>query len=162
MFAAPLLAAGPLIAGISAGVSALGVGAQALASHNSAEFQAKLAATQARQAQDQASVKASEVARDTRQKAAAFRAGALQNGFEFTGSMADVLSQLERQGNLDYLTSVYDGSVQAAGLRATAANYKRQASNALIQGAIGMGSQALGGVADIYKMRGNSVSVAGT
>lgn len=153
------LAALPLIA---AGTSALGVGAQALASHNSAEFQAKLAGIQARQSQDQASVKASEVARDTKQRTAELRAGTLSNGFELSGSPLDLLRQTERQGKLDYLTAVYDGSVQAQGLRATAQNYKRQASNALIQGAIGMGSAALGGVSDVYKMRGNSISVSGT
>lgn len=153
---------------ISAGASALGVGAQALATHNADQFQAKLANVQARQAQDQASVKASEIARGTKQTTAALRAGALQNGFEITGSMSDVLNQTERQGNLDYLTAVYDGSVTATGLRATAQNYKRQAGNALIQGAIGMGSQALGGVTDFYKMRGaaagagSSINVAGT
>lgn len=153
------LAALPLIA---AGTSAIGVGAQALAAHNSAEFQAKLAKTQARQAQDQASVKASEIARDTRQQTAAVRAGALQNGFDLGGSMADILDQTERSGHLDYLTAVYDGSVQATGLRATARNYKNVARNAVIQGAIGMGTQALGGVSDFYKMRGNSISVTGT
>lgn len=153
------LAALPLIA---AGTSAIGVGAQALATHNSAEFQAKLAKLQARQVQDQASVKASEVARDTRERTAEMRAGALQSGFDLGGSMADILDQTERQGQLDYLTAVYDGSVQATGLRATAKNFKRQASNALIQGVIGMGSQALGGVSDFYKMRGNSISVTGT
>lgn len=153
------LAALPLIA---AGTSAIGVGAQALATHNAAEFQAKLSEMQARQQQDQASVKASEVARDTKQRTASLRAGTLQNGFEISGSPLDLLKQTERQGELDYLTAVYDGSVTATGLRATAKNYKRQASNALVQGAIGMGSAALGGVADVYKMRGNSISVAGT
>lgn len=158
-------ATGATAAGLSVAstaVSALGVGAQALAAKNSADFQAKLANVQAKQAQAQASVKASEVARETRQTTAAMRAGALQNGFDLSGSMADILDQSERQGQLDYLTAVYDGSVQATGLRATAKNFKRQGKNAIIGGVLGMGAQALGGVADIYKMRGNSISVTGT
>lgn len=158
--AATATAAG--VSAIGTGVSMLGTGAQALASSNSAEFQAKLAKAQARQAQGQASVKASEVARDTKQRSAALRAGALQSGFAMEGSMSDLLYQSERQGELDYLTAVYDGSVQAMGLRATAANYKRQAGNALIGGALGMGAQALGGAANIIGMRSASINVSGT
>lgn len=153
-------AAGMAIA--STAVSAVGVGAQALAARNSAKFQEGLAKQQGRQASDQASIKASEVARDTKQKLAAARAGALQNGFEISGSMTDLLYQTERSGTLDYLTAVYDGSVQRTGLDATAKNYRRQASNALIQGAVGIGSKALGGVAQVYGMRGAQINVAGT
>ncbi len=143
-------------------VSVLGTGASALASANAADFQAKLAQQQAAQATDQAAVKASEVAREGRQRTAALRAGAIQNGFEISGSMSDLLQQTERQGTLDYLTAVYDGSVQATGLNATAANYRRQKSSALTGGALGMGAQALGGVADIYRTRGASINVSGT
>jgi hypothetical protein len=158
--AATATAAG--VSAIGTGVSMLGTGAAALASHNSAEFQAKLAKTQGRQAQEQASVKAGEVARDTKQRSAALRAGALQGGFEVAGSMSDLLYQSERQGELDYLTAVYDGSVQATGLRATAKNYKRTASNALIGGALGMGAQALGGASNILGMKSASINVSGT
>lgn len=158
--AATATAVGATIAATA--VSTLGVGASALASSNAAKFQAGLAEQQAQQAQDQASVKAGEVARDSKQRLAAARAGALQNGFEITGSMNDLLDQTDRQGQLDYLTAVYDGSVQATGLKATAANYKSQASNAIIGGVLGMGSKALGGVSDVYRMRGSSINVSGT
>lgn len=153
-------AVGAMVAGTT--VSVLGTGASALASANAADFQAKLAATQAQQASDQAAVKASEVARDSRQRVSALRAGALQNGFELTGSMNDLLNQAERQGQLDYLTAVYEGTVQSRGLNATATMYKRQKGAALIGGALGMGAQALGGVADIYKTKGASINVTGT
>ena len=158
--AATATAVGAVVA--STAVSTLGVGASALASSNAAKFQAGLAEMQAKQAQDQASVKAGEVARDTRQRLAAARAGGIQNGFELTGSLNDLLDQTDRQGQLDYLTAVYDGSVQATGLNASAKLYKNQATNALIGGALGMGSKALGGVADVYRMRGSSISVSGT
>lgn len=157
--AATATAVGAVIA--STAVSTLGVGASALASSNAAKFQAGLAEQQAKQAQDQASVKAGEVARDNKQRLAATRAGALQNGFELTGSMNDLLDQTDRQGQLDYLTAVYDGSVQATGLNATAKNYRNQASNALIGGVLGMGSKALGGVSDVYRMRGSAINVSG-
>lgn len=158
--AATATAVGATIAATA--VSTIGVGASALASSNAAKFQAGLAEQQAKQAQDQASAKAGEIARDTRQRLAAGRAGAIQNGFEITGSMNDLLDQTGRQGELDYLTAVYDGSVQATGLNATARNYRRQASGALIGGALGAASSALGGVASVYKQRGSSINVNGT
>jgi hypothetical protein len=146
----------------STGVAALGTAASSLAASNAAEFQAKLARVQAQQAQDQASVKAGEVAREGRQRLAATRAGAIQNGFELTGSMNDLLEQTDRQGQLDYLTAVYDGSVQATGLNASAGMYKRQASNALITGALGVGAQALGGYSQVQRMKGALINVSGT
>lgn len=158
--AATATAVGATVA--STAVSTLGVGASALASANAAKFQANLAESQAKQAQEQAAVKAGEVAREGRQRLAATRAGALQNGFELTGSMNDLLDQTDRQGQLDYLTAVYDGSVQATGLNATAKNFRKQASSALIGGVLGMGSKALGGVSDVYRMRGSSINVSGT
>jgi hypothetical protein len=146
----------------STGVAVLGTAASSLAASNAADFQAKLAQQQAQQATDQASVRAGEVARESRQRMAAARAGAIQNGFELTGSMNDLLDQTSRQGQLDYLTAVYDGSVQATGLNATATNYRRQSSSALIGGALGAGSQALGGLAQVYRQKGSSISVSGT
>lgn len=165
-FIAPALAAIGSAVGASTvastAVATLGVGASALASANAASYQADLARSQAKQAQEQASVKAGEVARESRQRLSAARAGALQNGFELSGSMNDLLDQTNRQGQLDYLTAVYDGSVQATGLNASAKLYKNQATNALIGGALGVGAKALGGVADVYRMRGSSISVIET
>ena len=158
--AATATATGAVVA--STAVAALGTGASALAASNSAKFQAGLAETQAKQAQEQAALKASETARATRQRLAGARAGAIQNGFELSGSVSDLLDQVDRQGQLDYLTAVYDGSVQATGLNASAQNYRRQASSALIGGALGAASSALGGVGSVYKMRGASINVRGT
>jgi len=146
----------------STAVAALGTAASSLAAANAASFQADIAKQQAKQAQDQASIRAGEVARESRQRLAATRAGAIQNGFELTGSMNDLLDQTARQGQLDYLTAVYDGSVQATGLAATARNYRMQRSNALITGVLGAGAQALGGYSQVQRMRGNAISVSGT
>lgn len=158
--AATATAVGATIA--STAVATIGTAASSLAASNAASFQAKLQKNQATQAQDQAGVRAAEVARETRQRTAALRAGAAQNGFELTGSMGDLLEQTERQGNLDYLTAVYDGSVQATGLNASAAMSKRQASSSLIGGALGAGAQALGGLSQVYRQRGSSINVGGT
>lgn len=146
----------------STAVATLGTAASSLAASNAAGFQAKLAKQQGAQAQEQAGLRAAEVARETRQRTAALRAGAAQNGFELSGSIGDLLDQTERQGNLDYLTAVYDGSVQATGLNASANMAKRQASSALIGGALGAGSQVLGGVSQVYRQRGSSINVSGT
>lgn len=158
--AATATAVGATVA--STAVATLGVGASALASANAASYQADLARSQAKQAQEQASVKAGEVAREGKQRLAAARAGALQNGFELSGSATDLIEQADRQGQLDYLTAVYDGSVRATGLNASAKLYGMQKTNALVGGALGMGAKALGGVADVYRMRGSSISVSGT
>lgn len=158
--AASAAAVGATVA--TAAVSTLGVAASALASSNAAKFQSRLAGSQAKQAQDQASLRASEVARNTRQRLAANRAGAAQNGFELTGSMNDLLDQSARQGELDYLSAVYDGSVTATGLNATSRNYKRQSANALIGGALGAASSALQGVSGVYRARGAAINVGGT
>lgn len=143
-------------------VSVLGVGASALASSNASRFQANLAEMQGKQAQEQAGLKAGEIARENRQKIAAATAGAQENGFDVSGSPLDLINQTERQGQLDYLTAVYDGSVQATGLNATAKNYRNQASNALIGGVLGMGSKALGGMASVYSTKGAAINVSGT
>lgn len=169
-FIAPVLAAvgaaaastGGAVALASTAVSVLGTGASALASANAASYQADLAKVQGRQAQEQAGVRAGEVARNTRQTLAAARAGALQNGFELSGSMNDLFDQTGRQGQLDYLTAVYDGSVQAAGANASARLYRNQAKNAIIGGVLGAGAQALGGVSNVYRSRTAKLAVSGT
>lgn len=167
-----LAAGGAATAAAAGGISTLGLAASALgvvgtltsasAASKAANFNAQVAEQQAKVQQDQASVKASEIARDTRQRLAAGRAGAQQNGFELTGSVGDLLNQTARQGQLDYLTAVYDGSVQATGLNNSAKLYRQQAKNAMTAGMIGAAGQALGGVSSYYKNRGASISVSGT
>ena len=147
---------------VAAGVSLLGAGASALAESKAAGFQSRLAAQQSDQVSAQAAVKASQIARSSKQQVSALRAGALQNGFELTGSMSDLVHQAERQGPLDYMTAVYDGTVQARGLTATSEMYRRQKSSALIGGLLGAGGKALGGVADRYKNQGADIAVNGT
>lgn len=165
-FAAPFLVALGGSAGVAGGLSAvstavsvLGTAASSLAGSQAARGQAAMARAQGQQASAQAAIRASEVARDSRQRAAAMRAGFLQNGIELAGSPLDLIEQADRQGQLDYLTAVYEGDVAATNAFATASNYDRQASNALIGGFLGAGGQALGGVSDFYKMRGASLTV---
>lgn len=150
------------LSAIATGVSVVGTAASSLSAANAANFQAKLEGQRAQIAQDQASIKASEIARGAKQDVAAARAGAIQNGFAISGSTADLIDQVERQGHLDYLTAVYDGTLQAQGLRTDAELSKRRATSAIVGGVLGAGAQALGGVSNFYKMKGASINVSGT
>lgn len=146
-------AVGGPVAALSLGATALstvGTGMQAISEARAANYNADVNVIQARQAQEQAALKASELTRRNRQVGAAARAGAQENGFDLGGSIADVLSQAERQGQLDVLSAVYDGSVQAAGLYSEAKMNRRRAGSAVTAGIIGMGSQVLGGVSNLY------------
>lgn len=158
-FLAPL--AIPLaIAGTA--VSTVGAVSSAIASNNAAQYQAKLQAIQGRQAADQAAVKAGEVASNTRQQTAALRGGAIENGFDLGGSMSDLLNQTERQGQLDYLTAVYDGSIEKQGKDASAAMSRAAGRSALTGGLLGAAGTALSGVSSVYGIKRSNIGVSGT
>jgi hypothetical protein len=142
------------------GATALGVagtGMQAISAARSANYNADVNIMQARQANEQGALKASEVARRTKQTQAAGRAGALQSGFDLSGSIADVLAQSQRQGDLDALAAVYDGSVAATGAVNSAKLGRQEAKNAIAAGVIGMGAKALGGVSSYYGQRTRAI-----
>jgi len=145
---------------LGAGSSILG----GIASANAADATAQLKEMQAVQAQDQAALKASEVSRRTKQTLAASRAGAQQNGFELSGSVGDLLGQAETQGNMDYLTAIYDGSSRATGLRNEASAARAQGRGAMLGGIIGAGTNLFSGLARGYQTfgTGTSVAVSGT
>lgn len=147
---------------LGAGSSILG----GIAASNAASATAQLKDMQAVQAQDQAALKASEVARRTKQTLAASRAGAQQNGFELSGSVGDLLGQAEAQGNMDYLTAIYDGSSRATGLRNEASAARAQGQGAMMGGLIGAGTNLFSGLAKGYQTFGSgtssSVAVSGT
>lgn len=147
---------------LGAGSSILG----GIASANAANATAQLKEMQAVQAQDQAALKASEVSRRTKQTLAASRAGAQQNGFELSGSVGDLLGQAETQGNMDYLTAIYDGSSRATGLRNEASAARAQGQGAMLGGIIGAGTNLFSGLARGYQTfgsgAGTSVAVSGT
>lgn len=133
--------------GTRANIKAASKGAQA--ESDAAEYQARLEQQQAVQSQDVAAVKATEVIRDSNQELAGARAGALESGFALTGSINDLLDQSERNSDLDYLTAVYDGRVEAAGLQESAKMHRQQAKYARKAGKRAMGSAALTGISNL-------------
>lgn len=155
-------AAGAGASGLSLAATALsttGTAVSAIAEQRAASYNAKVNDIQAGQAIEQAGLKSSEIARRNTQEAAAGRAGAAQNGFENTGSINDLLQQTARGGELDRLAAVYDGSVQAASLRADAKMNRQRGKQALVGGVIGAGAKALGGVSNFYDQRSRALSV---
>ena len=134
-------------------LSAGGTLASGIAAKRAADFNAEMALLQGQQASEQGALAASEANRQTIQRLAAARAGATENGFALTGSVSDLLSQAGRQGQLDYLTAVYDGTVRNVGAKNSAALYKMQGRGALTESFLGAGSKLIGGMADVYRRR---------
>jgi len=162
MLAGGVAAAGGAASAASIGATALGMagtGIQAVAANRAANFNADVSMMQARQAEEQGALKASEIIRRNNQEQAAGRAGALQNGFALSGSVSDVLDQSRRQGYGDALAAVYDGRVSAAGSRTDAKLSRSSGRNAIAAGVIGMGAQALTGVSNHYGRQTRQIGV---
>lgn len=138
----------------SAAVSAIGAIQSGNAQAAAATYNARVQEQNAKVAQDQAASVASQKIRENRQRMAAGRGAVMQNGFELTGTPLDILDQADVQGNLDYLTAIYDGKVAATGYQNNATLYKMEAKNARRAGMIGAGTAMLSGVADAFKARG--------
>lgn len=140
-------------------LSSVGALASGIAGQRAAEYNAKMADLQGKQAVEQAGLASSEAARRTRQVMAASRAGALENGVELSGSTADLLNQASRQGYLDQLTAVYSGQVGQANAASTAKLDRMQGGYALLGGVVGAGSKAISGGADYYRIRSGKSSL---
>ncbi len=162
-------AAGPAVAsasaaigGISSGTAGLGstllsAGGSLLegvAAQRAADYNAKVSNIQARQSAEQGALAASEVSRQLNQRLAGGRAAAAQSGFENSGSVNDLLKQVERAGITDMMTAVYDGRTRAAAARSTADAQKAAGSSALWGGVMGAGAQAMSGMSDFYRRQG--------
>jgi hypothetical protein len=141
-------------------ISAIGAINQGDAANQAAKYNANVMEQEARRTNEEAAIRAGEVARRTRQTLAASRAGATTNGFEIEGSIDDLLGQVERQGNLDALTAIYEGSGRAQGLRnkATLTRFEgRQAQRAGYTQALGSIFSGAGRTAQIgYQSYGGS------
>lgn len=146
-------AVGSLGTALSLGSTVLGaVGAiqQGRAQADAANYNAAVQKQQADTENTQAGVRATEIANRTRQRVAATRAGALENGFETDGSVADILNTVETQGALEGLTTLYDGSERAKGLRASAELNKSNAKSSLMAGYLNAGTSLLSGFSNAY------------
>jgi hypothetical protein len=162
-------AAGPALASASAavgaaGANALGAGStilsaggsllEGVAAKNAADYNARVADFQAQQSAQQGALAGSEAIRQMNQRTAGGRAAAAESGFENSGSVNDLLQQVERAGQLDMLTAVYDGRTRALAAKSTAAMQRASGDNALWGGVVGAGAQALSGMSDYYKRQG--------
>lgn len=115
-----------------------------------ANYNAQVNEIQARQAQDQGVAQATEISKRTQQKLAGTRAAAGESGLELTGSVADVLSEVNKQGTLDAMTAMSDSSNRAASLRSSAALSKSRGDAAQSAGYLGAGQSLLTGFSRLY------------
>jgi len=142
----------PIAAIASTVLSAVGMVASAQAQSNAANYNAQVQQINAQVSSEQGAAQAAQKARESRQRQAAGQAAVMQGGFELAGSPLDVLDQAQAQGNLTYLTSVYDGQVKATGYQNNATLYRSQADSAPTAGFIGAGGKLLGGLSDVYRL----------
>lgn len=140
-------------------LSTAGTLSAAKASSDAAKYNADVNALQAKQAGDQAAYQAGLEAKKTRQRLAAQRAGAAQNGIDLSGSILDIMGETAAQGGLNYMTAVYNGDVNATSLQNDAKLNRARASDATMAGYVNAGSSILSGISDIYKRRGNALSI---
>lgn len=123
---------------------------QGKAASDAAKYNAEIQRQQAAQEEANAAARATEQGTRTRQKVAATRAAAVQSGLELDGSVADILDVVETQGALEGLTSLYEGTLKARGLRASAALNDSNARNSRTAGFIGAGTSLLTGASKLY------------
>lgn len=134
----------------SALLGAVGSVASGAAQAKAAKFNAAAQEANAKVELDQAAARATEAARRTRQRVAATRAAALENGFEDTGSIADLIDTVGKQGTLEALTAIYDGTNRAQGMFTSAKLDRMNAKSAKIAGFINAGNSVLSGFSDAY------------
>ena len=134
----------------SALLGAVGSVASGMAQAKASKFNAKVQENNAKIELDQAAARATEASRRTRQRIAATRAGALENGFEDSGSIADLIDTVGTQGTLEELTAIYDGTNRAQGLFMSAKLDRMNAKSAKIAGFLNAGNSVLSGFSDAY------------
>lgn len=140
-------------------LSAASALSSASAQSSAANYNAAANELQAKQQNDQAAYQAGQEAKKTRLRLAAQRAGAAQGGLDLTGSVLDIMDETAAQGGLNYLTAVYNGDVNATSLRNDAKLNRARGSDATMAGYVNAGSSILTGISDIYKRKGNALSI---
>lgn len=138
---------------LSIGSAALGVVgslAAGSAGKQSADYNAQVMEQQALVTQQQGASKATEIAVRNRQKMAAIRGGALENGLELSGSVNDVLDTANTAGTLDQITALYDSTTRASGLRQNASMERVRGDNAMTASYINAGTSLLSGFSKAY------------
>ncbi len=149
-----LLIGGAALSGISA-IS------QGVAANQAAQFNAKIAERNARLARANAQAEASIVKTQTDRKAGAARAAYGASGVTLEGSPLEVVSQIVADGELDRLTTLYQGNLEAAGFQTTAQVERASGRAALRAGVVNGASSFLLGGAYAYGGSGSQGTAPG-
>lgn len=130
---------------IMAAVAVAGAGALIGAAGESAALshQKKVARRNADIARANASEMAARIRTGGRRTQGALRAAIGASGLTVEGSALDVLADSATETELDALSAIYEGEIQALGFGDKAALAKHQAKMARIKGAVGVGSSLL-------------------
>lgn len=155
MFDFPILATGvgeiaAVISIISAGVGAYASVASAEAQAEAEDFNAKVAANDARASADQAQFEADQRRSRTRRLLATQRASALKSGVTESGSFLNVQEDTAIQAELDALSAIYTGKIESNRNRAKAELGFQSARNTRSTGLLTAAGTGLGGASRAY------------
>lgn len=117
---------------------------------SNAKYNAKVAKANAAQAEAEAAEEARRKRDLTMRLIGTKRAAAGAMGLDLDGSFLESLTDSAAQGELDALTTVWQGRRIADQYRAQAKAFKAQGRGAIVGGVLGAGTRALGGLASFY------------
>jgi len=130
----------------AAGTAAYSSYAQGQYQKKAANYNAQVASNNALSSQQQASADAQRMRDRIRRIGGAQRAAQGKSGGTGGGSFADIAADTAIEGELDVLTTLYRGNVQAGGFRAESTLQRASGKNAATQGYYNAGAQIVGGV----------------
>ena len=147
----------------AASLSAYSAHQQAQSQKKSAEYNKKVAENNAKLSTMQAQFNAQRLREKNRRLAAKQRTGFAKSGVSIvSGSAFDVLADQESQGELDVLTTLYRGKVQAVGYQGQAKYQDFVGESAQTQGTINVASSLVSGAAGVAGTINQAQSVNAT
>ena len=136
---------------MSTAMSAMGSMQQGNAAKQSANFNAAVARNNAIASRQNARANAKRLQREARQRAGTNRANAAASGI-YGGSVFDLLEDNAMEEELDRLTIIHQGELQASGLEASAGLMTAQGRQEQIAGYGGAAGALLKGGGELYGM----------
>lgn len=130
-------------------VSAIGSIQQGNAAKQAANFNAQVANNNAIAARQNAAANAKRQEREARLRAGANRAAAGASGIQLSGSVLDLLEDNAMEEELDRLTILHQGELQASGLESSATLLRAEGSAAQRAGFAGAASTLLSGASEL-------------
>lgn len=140
----------PAIAIASAVIAAAGTAAAAKAQSDAQRYNAEVGKNNANYAEQAAAENARRQQVAATQQIGQLRANIGASGLQTEGSPLDLLEQSARNSELDRLTILHQGAVQANALRNGATLDSLGSTNSLIAGGLSASGQLLGGAANAY------------